>query len=124
MGLFILLHPSTLGPGAGAMTHTVRRASFGTAVADIILHPSLMKLEGRLSEITAVRDQAQTGLTHLLERPDYLASTIRNARRSAVSIDEMHRRGVANLLSILDAEEADIRRVLDGPPPTINAISS
>lgn len=93
-------------------------------MADIILHPSLMKLEARLSEITALRDQAQTGLIHLLERPDYLASTIRNARRSAVSIDEMHRRGVANLLSILDAEEADIRRVLDGMPPAINAIRS
>lgn len=82
-------------------------------MADIVLHPATRaQMEQRLATLEAQLVHLDGGMLHLLADPAYRASTLVNARRDRVSVQEMHRRGVENAKQQLSAEADGLRTAL------------
>lgn len=82
-------------------------------MADIVLHPATRaQMEQRLAALEAQLVQLDGGLLHLLADPAYRESTLVNASRDRVSVQEMHERGVENAKRQLSAEAEKLRAVL------------
>lgn len=82
---------------------------FEIPMAVIVLHPATRaQMEQRLATLEAQLVQLEGGLLHLLAQPAYRASTLVNARRDRVSVQEMHQRGVENAKRQLSAEAEEL----------------
>ena len=82
-------------------------------MADIVLHPATRaQMEQRMATLEAQLLQLESGLLHLLADPAYRESTLVNARRDGVSVQEMHQRGVENARRRLSAEASELRAAL------------
>lgn len=82
-------------------------------MGDVFLHPATRtKLEARLVELEVMLAQLDTGALHLITQPAYRATTIANARRTRLSLQEMHQVAVDNARRLLEVEVAGVRRLL------------
>ena len=98
------------------MCRTTRRTACEIIMAHVILHPAVKaQMQARLAEIELLLALAERGLGHLLGQAAYRATTIANARREGVSLQEMHRRGVEGLRRNLEMEASDLRAKLAHP---------
>lgn len=79
-------------------------------MGDVFLHPATCtKLEARLVELEMMLAQLEAGGLHLLAQPAYRANTIANARRTGLSLQQIHRIGVENARWLFEGEAAEIR---------------
>jgi predicted metal-dependent phosphotriesterase family hydrolase len=77
-------------------------------MGDVFLHPvTRIKLKARLVELEVMLAQLEAGGLHLLAQPAYRATTIANARRTGLSLQQIHRIGVENARRLFEGEAAD-----------------
>jgi hypothetical protein len=103
-------HQRIHGPARGAMTQPSPGHHLEIPMANVVLHPATRAQMGaRLAEINRQLELAREGCLHLLAQVGYRATTMANAKREGVSLQEMHNRGLANLICQLEVEGKEIR---------------